>query len=73
MIYLSLNNGKTLFNYKLIEYNFYSVYFTKNNKYLYLPSGRNLEDYKYFNYATGLYNKLYDSISFVSLYQSQEL
>ena len=68
MIHLSLNNGKSLFHYNLKEDDIHYIWISKSNNYLYFPSGRYLKDYKYFNYATGLYSKLYDSIAFVSLY-----
>ncbi|KAM3142988.1 hypothetical protein pb186bvf_005051 [Paramecium bursaria] len=73
MIHLSLNNEQILFQNKLIGNNTHQVWISNNNNYLYLPSGRSLRDYKYLNYKTGVYHKLYDSISIVSLYQTQSL
>ena len=40
---------------------------------MYLPSGRYIENYKYFNYVTGKYDKLYDGISFVNLKEVEEI
>ncbi|KAM3131596.1 hypothetical protein pb186bvf_016260 [Paramecium bursaria] len=73
MIHLSLNNGHSLFKYQVIKENIYQVQFSINDNYLYLPSGRCLRDYKYFNHTAGSYEKLYDSFSIVSLYKTQQL
>ncbi|KAM3132341.1 hypothetical protein pb186bvf_015555 [Paramecium bursaria] len=71
MIFLSLNQGRSIFNINSIQKNLYQVQFSKNNSYLYLPSGRDVEYYKYFNFKTQDYQQLYDSISYVSLYQTK--
>ncbi|KAM3132345.1 hypothetical protein pb186bvf_015559 [Paramecium bursaria] len=73
MIFLSLNNGKSFFNQIQTQKNLYQSQFSKNNKYLYLPSGRDIQEYHYFNFAKREYTKIYDSISFVNLFQAQKM
>ncbi|KAM3136528.1 hypothetical protein pb186bvf_011331 [Paramecium bursaria] len=72
-IYISLNSGGQMFKYKSLTESLFQVQFNNANDFLYLPSGRDISSYRYFSTYTQQYQYLYESISFINIYQGQQI
>ncbi|KAM3142640.1 hypothetical protein pb186bvf_005299 [Paramecium bursaria] len=72
-LFLSLNEGQSYFEQQQVQNNVFQVCFSKDNNYLFLPSGRNIRFYKYFNIKKQRQEQIYSSISIINKYYQNNL